>query len=392
MRSWSISIFALVLLVGCQNKLSDSGQAGASTTGDVKSQGTSGGTGETPKDPVTGMIKGQPFTPDNIVLEGTRLAFKKGKEFFADQEITIELPYKEGDQLQGKEWKLGGNPGDPAVTVSTKAGDNAPDTKFVFGPEYTATVRFTKQTSTTVEGTIDLQVKNPGNTFLRGTFTAAVKKSPFAPLGPEDAPYVHGKIVLKGNMKQEKLVAGFVGMGTDGKPHSNSAGYPVTVGVRGFVTSSTFAPQLTSLTSSEQDGVAYRHVTMPPGDYLVYVQRNEIMFTYKRVKVKEGDQLTVDLTVDPSTAGDLVVTLPATQAKASAESFVSLIPFGGDLPNLGPGSEHYFRVATVKPGETKVTVSGVPAGSYWAVFGTLRNEVQVVAGKSAQVTLSADKK
>ena len=196
MRSWSISMVAVVLLAGCQNKLSDSGQAGSSTTGDVRS--TTGGTGgETPKDPATGMIQGKPFTPDNIVLEGTRLAFKKGKEFFAEQEMTLELPFKEGDPLQGKEWKLGGNFGDPAVTVSSRAGDNAPDTKFVFGQDYTAAVKITKQTSTTVEGTIDLQVKNPGNTFLRGTFTASFKKSPFAPLGPEDAPYVHGKIVLK---------------------------------------------------------------------------------------------------------------------------------------------------------------------------------------------------
>jgi len=392
MRSWSISIFALVLLVGCQNKLSDSGQAGSSTTGDVRS--TTGGTGgETPKDAVTGMIKGKPFMPDSIVLEGTRLSFKKkGKDVFAEQEITIELPVKEGEQLQGKEWKLGGKFGDPTVLVAEMGENNLPKTDFVFGQDYTATLRITKQTATTVEGTIDLQVKNPGNTFLRGTYTASYKKSPFAPLGPEDAPYVHGKIIVKGNAKQEKLVAGFVGMGADGKPHSNSAGYPVQIGEPGFVTSSTFAPQLTSLTNTKEDGVAYRHVQMPPGDYLVYVQRNEIMFTYKRVKVKEGDQLTVDLTVDPSTAGDLVVTLPATQAKSPTESFVSLIPFGSDLPNLGPGSEHYFRVATVKPGETKVTVGGVPAGSYWAVFGTLRNEIQVVAGKSTEVKLSPDKK
>src|SRR5262245_6306107 len=275
MRSWSISMVALVLLVGCQNKLSDSGQPGSGTTGDVKSHGTSGGTGRLSTD----------------------------------------------------------------LTAGTK------------------------------------------------------EKSPFDPLGPEDAPYIAGKVTLKGNKaEQETLTAGFVGMGADGKPHSNLAGFPVQTGLRASTTSGTYAPQLTSLTNDEKTGAAYRHVKVPPGDYLVYVQRNDVMFAYKRVKVKEGDQLTNDLTVDLSTAGDLVVTLPPTRTKAPAEGTLSLVPFGADLPNLGPGSELYFRVATVKPGETKVTVGGVPAGSYWAVFGNVRNEIQVVAGKSTEVTLSPDKK
>ncbi|HKA06781.1 MAG TPA: hypothetical protein VKD71_05950 [Gemmataceae bacterium] len=273
MRSWSISIFALVLLVGCQNKLSDSGHAGAGTTGEVRSKGTSGG---------TGGLSTEPF--------------------------------------------------------------------------------------------------------------AATKKSPFDPLGPEDAPYIAGKITLKGSKTDEMLAAGFVGMGADGKPHSNSAGYPIRADVRGFVTSETFAPQLTSLTNTEQAGVAYRHVKVPPGDYLVYVQRYDVMFAYKRAKLKEGDQLTIDLTIDLSTAGDLVVALPPAQPKTPAGNTLSLIPFGADLPNLGPGSELYFRVTTVKPDETKVTVKGIPAGSYWAVFGSVRNEIQVVAGKSTEVKLSPDKK
>jgi hypothetical protein len=275
MRSWSISMVALVLLVGCQNKLSDSGQAGASTTGDVKSHGTSGGTGRLSTEPVS----------------------------------------------------------------------------------------------------------------------AGAKKTPFDPLGPEDAPYIAGRITLKGNKPGEMIAAGFVGMGSDGQPHSNSAGYPVRTGVRGFVTHpETVAPQLTSLTNTEQDGLAYRHVKIPPGDYLVYVQRNDVMFAYKRTKVKEGDQLKIDLTIDVGTAGDLVVTLPPAQPKALVGNTLSLIPFGADLPNLGPGSELYFRVATVKPDETKVNVKGVPAGSYWAVFGNVRNEIQVVAGKSTEVKLSPDKK
>jgi len=105
------------------------------------------------------------------------------------------------------------------------------------------------------------------------------------------------------------------------------------------------------------------------------------------VRRKDGDRQTADLTIDPATTGEVVVTLPDSDAKGPAETSLSLVPAKADLPELGLGSEHYFNVATVKMGEKTVKVSGVPAGKYRAVRGADEAEVEVVAGKSVAVTL-----
>jgi hypothetical protein len=109
------------------------------------------------------------------------------------------------------------------------------------------------------------------------------------------------------------------------------------------------------------------------------------------VTLKDGDQQTIDLTIDPAATGEVVVTLAASDAKGPGESSLALVPAGADLPALGLGSEHYFNVATVKMGETTVKVSGIPAGKYRAVRGSDAAEVEVTAGKSVAVTLGPKK-
>jgi hypothetical protein len=261
------------------------------------------------------------------------------------------------------------------------------DRKYVSPTDYDMTVRFTRHTRDAAEGLIDLTVKNPKGTALKGHFTAAYRKTPAAPLGPDDAPYVHGKIVLTGAKKTENLAAGLVGLRDDGTPFSNEAFFPVDVGETLFSSTPGLAPGQLSSIASNMAGLAYRHVRVPPGDYLVYVRRDLIMSAWKRLQLKAGDQQTIDLTIDPATTGEVVVTLPP-----AAESSLALVPLNANLPDLGVGSEQYFNVATVKAGERKVTVSGVPAGKYRAVRGTDGAEVEVIAGKSTPVTLAPPKK
>src|SRR5207245_2940264 len=130
------------------------------------------------------------------------------------------------------------------------------------------------------------------------------------PLGPEDAPYVQGKIVIKGAKMTEKLGAGYVGVGTDGKPYANEAAIPITIGKVMYVPlPNPEKPSQVSWLSSMEDGLAYRHLNMPPGDYLVYVRRDTVVSAWKRIGLKDGDQQTIDLTIDPATTGEVVVTL-----------------------------------------------------------------------------------
>src|SRR5687767_5867756 len=40
-----------------------------------------------PNAPASGRLRGKPFTPDRVELEGNKLAIRQGKDFFADLEI-----------------------------------------------------------------------------------------------------------------------------------------------------------------------------------------------------------------------------------------------------------------------------------------------------------------
>jgi hypothetical protein len=93
--------------------------------------------------------------------------------------------------------------------------------------------------------------------------------------------------------------------------------------------------------------------------------------------------LTADLTVDPKTFGEVVVTLPKEEAKTVSEWPLALVP--ADAPAVV--NQFPFQAAEVKTGQETVTVKGVPAGKYRAVHRQSEAEVEVVAGKSVAVTL-----
>jgi hypothetical protein len=203
------------------------------------------------------------------------------------------------------------------------------------------------------------------------------------------APSVRGKILLLGEWQQESLAAGFVGKGRDGKNFSNSCGLTFSSSGGGeSITSETFKPQLTSLFNHATNGLGFKHVKMAPGDYVVYVRRGKVPAAWKKVTVKEGDQLTVDLTIDPAKMGSIVVTLPDEEANAKMSlinSSLYLIPVEFD------GSEMWVRAAFeagyVEEGNKTVARKGVPAGKYLALRGKSEAEVEVAAGKESAITL-----
>jgi hypothetical protein len=390
---WAIFI-PLLFALGCQDKRQGLPPPGITTASGEPSTTTEATPTVTaskattapaaPSASLEGEIAGKAFRPDQLSFDGTQIGTVAS---FASKTDTLSLffPGPEGEKLEGKVWQLGGKIEDPPITHS-QAGRQARED--ILGPDYTLNVRFTRQTRDSVEGEIDLSATEPLTVRLKGSFRAAYHGSPTAPLGPEDAPYVHGKISIQRAKKTEKLGAGYVGIGTDGKPYFNEAGFPVDVGMGGFATvpNSEKPTQQSSLASTEE-AITYRHLNLPPGDYLVYVRRDSIMSAWKRIQLKESDRQTIDLTIDPATTGTVEIALPESVAKSPAETSLSLVPNKADLPALGLGSEQYFSVATVKMGETAVKVSGIPAGKYRAVRGSDEADVEVVAGKSVSVTL-----
>ena len=204
-----------------------------------------------------------------------------------------------------------------------------------------------------------------------------------------DAPSVSGKITMVGEWQEVPLVAGFVGKGRDGKNFSNSCGLTFSaLGGGEWITSETFKPQLTSMFNDATNGLGFKHVKMAPGDYVVYIRRAKVPAAWKKVTVKEGDQLTVDLTIDPAKMGSIVVTLSDEEANAKMSlinSSLFLIPIGFDRSELW--SRDAFETGYVEEGDATVARKGVPAGKYLALRGKSEAEVEVIAGKESAVTL-----
>jgi hypothetical protein len=395
MRSRFAILLALPLLVGCPDKKTDppsAGTASSATTppsASTASSGTTSPSAETPTTPVAGLIKGKPFTPDEVVFQGNSLTFRRGKEFFPEMEIRVVLPIKDSGSLKETEWKHDGNQsGNPVISVSGKEVQDAKgiaESPFVQPGDFTMTLKVSKKTPRSVEGVIDLKVSKPANTHLAGQFKATIKKTAFEPLDAEDAPYIQGKITIVGPWKTEQIGAGFVGKTTDGKTPSNFIGSKMTAGESTWMTNGSFEPQVTGLTNDAKSGPMYRHTRMLPGEYWVFARRGGVVAAWKKVTVNPGDQLTVDLTIDPAKTGELVITIPEEEAKEEFEYHLSLIP--DEIKDPGQGGHYSFNAAEVKKGQTTVTVKGVPAGKYKAIRGKSESDVEVVAGKSTAVTL-----
>ncbi|MFM8725553.1 MAG: hypothetical protein ACKON9_10560, partial [Planctomycetaceae bacterium] len=197
--------------------------------------------------PVAGTISGQPFRPDLITFANAELKLTAGKDMFPDAEISLQLPDADGE-LTGREWSLGGDVfGSPMISVSSRQGQDLPDMHFVGPDEYSLRIKILRQTPGEIEGTIDLVLKTPANSQLSGRFTAAVSKSASAPLGPEDAPYVQGRINVPLSDEPTAISAVMLGKGADGRDLSNGAGRNYASGESGWVSSETFKPQITSV-------------------------------------------------------------------------------------------------------------------------------------------------
>jgi hypothetical protein len=334
--------------------------------------------------PAEGMIAGKRFVPDNVVFEGRTLSFRKGKDIFPEMEIKFDVP---DGKLEGMEWKFEGDKLENPIILASVT-QSSPVS--IWPKDYTLTLKNMSETSTNIEGKIDLHARD--NTQLIGRFTATRKKTKTAsdPLEADDAPFVRGNITVVGSPKEENLpvgfAAGFIGKGVDGNPHSNMTRMILDPkGPGGLATSLTFRPQLTSIASDNKGTLTYRHTRVPPGEYLVYVKRNTVPAAWQKITLKAGDQLTVDLTIDPAKGGEVVVTLPDEEANDKSDWSLALYPI-----SFGKSGSEYpfaFTAADVKSGQKTTKVARVPAGKYLAVRGNSHAEVEVVAGKSTAVTL-----
>lgn len=339
-----------------------------------------------PAAPATGRLAGKAFTPDRVELEGDRLTFRTGKDFFADQEVVVVL----GDKAKPADGvKLVVRPaqswadGIPMLNVAARHGKDVPDMKFV-SDGYALTLELGKLEKGKAAGKIYLCLPGPDRSYLAGTFAARRKRAMSEPPGDDEVPFVQGA-VSPPLAKGQGVKVGYVGL-VDGKVLMDSAGTKVFEDGSGAVRSMTFTPR-TAGVRVEKFTPRFDFTNLPPGRYLVFARVESGPVAWSWVDVAAGARVTKDLALDASKAGTVEVKLPAGEREASLvpadagappdESFVWQLSFQLDLR------------AEAKDG--KATIAHVPAGKYQVRAGALRADVEVAAGKTATVELKAKK-
>jgi hypothetical protein len=348
-----------------------------------------------PNTPVSGKLHGQAFNPDNVKLDNGILTIRRGKDFFADQEVVVMLFLKGVEKPDGKTFEVGMAPefGSPHVHMRYKeAGQNFP-TSETFMDKYAMKLEFGKEADEKLPGKIYLCMPDEAKSFVAGTFVAEVATDPKLPPRPSDAPYVTGRIALKGKDKEKlRLAAGYVGQTAKGDTQSNIAGTEVVLGdIGGWASSMTFDPRVSTFGYDPKTGCMYKHVKMTPGVYLIYAQAAPAFVDWKWVEVKEKAQMTVDFSIDPADAGKLEVKLPDN----SKETQISVIPLDakGKLPDFKGSWDHIAASLNlnfdVKNGKT--VIENLHAGLYRVIAGKASADAQVKAGGTEAVELREGK-
>jgi hypothetical protein len=344
-----------------------------------------------PNAPVSGKLHGQTFIPDKVKFENGTLTFRRGKELFADQEVSIMLFLQGDERPGGKTFEIGtaADFGSPHVHLHYKeAGQDFPKTE-MFMDKYAMKLEFGKAADDKLPGKIYLCAPDAAKSVVAGTFIAEVAADPNGPPRPSDAPYVTGHIAIKGKEKEKfRLSAGYVGQTAKGETQSNGAGTEVVLGsFGGWVSSTTFEPRVTTFGYDPKTGCMYKHVKMTPGVYLVYAQAAPAFVDWKWAEVKENSQITADFSIDLAEAGTLEVQLP----EKSVEKRISVIPLDGDgkLPDF-KGSWDQVAASldlSFEAKKGKTVIEGLRAGSYRVVAGKLSADVQVKAKTTVAVEL-----
>ena len=328
-----------------------------------------------PDAPATGRLRGQPFTPDRVELQGNQLTLRQGKDFFADLQITMFLDDKRAKSGDG--FKLTVSPsqkwtdGIPSLHVSAREGKGLPDTKFV-NDDYAMTLELGKAEKGKMPGKIYLSLPDSQRSYLAGTFVAERKRALHEPPGPEEVPFVQGKVepaVRKG----QQVWVGYVGLpAAGGSPISDGAGTEPfgDDGSSGAARSESSAPRRAGI-RFEKFVPHFDFTNLPPGKFLIYARLGDRPgkgpCAWQQVDVAPDSRLTANLTLtpDPARLGAVAVTAPA---GLDLKAPVRLVPAEAATSDLGPafagqvGSALGYEAKPRAGGTTKI--ADVPAGKY----------------------------
>jgi hypothetical protein len=124
-----------------------------------------------PEAPATGVIHGEAFTCEQATLQNGILELKEGKALNSERQVTLFLFPKGGERLAGKKYAVSANSTgmNPHVLLRWPNGNSSQTDNYCLRLEF-GEIRNGK-----VPGKIYLELSEPRQTRIAGTFTAATK-------------------------------------------------------------------------------------------------------------------------------------------------------------------------------------------------------------------------
>ena len=356
-----------------------------------------------PTTAVKGRIAGADVTPE-VGIEGDELTFRALKPGTQTVERSVKLKLapmlvagQPIPQVTGREWKVPfdalAGPGTPEVW--REVADKGPH---VYPSGYALTLELGARKGGKVPGKIYLSLGDEEKTFLAGTFEAVYSRSHLERPGPDDAPYIGGDVTVTGTKPGAEIrvtYAAFTATGVSFKELQLSFD-PVPVEQARWTRDDTPAdrPRMSTLVAGDGKGRPFRfeHVKLPTGRYLISAGVAGGPAVWKWVDVGANSALTESLVLDAAKTGGVQVSLPP-----DAKGKVFVAPADApEKPELGGELFHALAFQVVRQDADivagKATLKNLAPGKYEVRAGDLRGFVDVVADKTAELTLAPPKK
>lgn len=345
-----------------------------------------------PATPVKGRIAGVDVVPEALI-ESDELTFRVLKTGTPIVERSVKLklaPRLVAGQpipsVLGREWKVPFDalPGTEVPEVWREVGKDA----YFAQSAYALTLELGPRKDGKVAGKIYLCLPDEHKTVLAGTFVANYVRSHTELPGPDDVPYIASAVTVTGAKPDAKIRVGFVAFTPMGVEFKELDG-PIDPQPLEFAQWTRDDTGKTRLVAGDGKSRPFRFesVKLVPGRYLLSAAVAGGPAMWKWVEVPAGGALTENFALDASKTGGVEVSTPQ-----EVRGKVYLAPADApDRPALDAdlfvavASQVVRQDAEIVAG--KATMKNLAPGKYEVRAGDLRGFVDVVAGKTAELTL-----
>jgi hypothetical protein len=349
-----------------------------------------------PAGAVTGKVRGEAVTL-NVQAEKDSLRFimNKGGQAVTVVEIHLSDPEKSTEGLSAVV-KPDQKPGLDVPNVIVRNPANVTEEPKIHKNEYALTLNLGKRDKGKLDGKIYLSLKDDQKSYIAGTFTADWIRPTTELPGPDDAPFIHGKLTITG-ATDPNVWFGFVRV----EPHDPAM--PTAIDVIGTElkpgASSVRTDNLRPLAllvpgaNGLKDPARYELTKLEPGRYWVFATVKGGPAAWKWVDVTPSTQLAFDFAIDATKFGSLDVAAPGTA------EFVAVLPAPeagkpwpeGVVSSAASIVDLYVNTAANKPDPAKPLMLKFPRlapGKYEVWSGDSKVDVEIKLNETAKVELN----